>query len=72
MKLSWAQEQRLDFIEEMVRLYGFINRAHLVKKFRISTAQAAGDFRLFLKLNHGFIVYDKQAKHYRLCDDLKA
>jgi DeoR/GlpR family transcriptional regulator of sugar metabolism len=72
MRLTWAQKQRQDWIVEMARIYGFINHEHLMKKFEISTAQAANDFRVFLKLNHGFIEYNVNAKHYRLCEGVKA
>lgn len=64
--ITWAQEQRLNWIAEMCEIYGFINREHLVKKFRISTPQAALDFGLFARTRPEFLVYDPHKKHYRI------
>ena len=35
----------------MVRIYGYINRKHLEKKFEISTPQASMDLQYFQKNN---------------------
>ena len=72
MKLSWAQEQRQDWIAEMVCIYGFINREHVVRKFRISVPQAAMDFAIFLKTHKGIMAYDAKAKCCRLCEGVEA
>lgn len=39
----WFAETRLEFIREGVRLYGFIGRAQVAGKFKISATQAAKD-----------------------------
>lgn len=72
MKHSWVQEQRQDWIAEMVCIYGFINREHVVRKFRISVPQAANDFSVFNKTHKGFMAYDAKTKCYRLCESEKA
>lgn len=62
--MNWAKEQRLEFIAKMLHVYGFINREHLVKMFRISIPQAAGDFRTFKSLHPGRMEYDTSRKCY--------
>ena len=38
--VSWFVEQRMAWIAEMLHVYGFINRGHLMRKFGISGTQA--------------------------------
>lgn len=40
---------RIDWIFEMLQIYGFINREHLMKKFKISMPQASKDLKLASK-----------------------
>lgn len=63
--MRWFEQQRQEWIAEMLDIYGFINRSHLIQKFGVSQAQAAIDFRTFQKVNPMVMVYDKSAKHYR-------
>jgi len=63
--LTWAQEQRVAWIVEMIGIYGFINRSHLPRKFRTSTPQAASDLKLVNALHPGLMTYDASAKTYR-------
>jgi hypothetical protein len=63
-KLSWAQQQRLTWINEVIDIFGSINRRHLQRKFRISTPQASVDFQLFQTLFPGVMKYDTQEKKY--------
>lgn len=51
--MNWYQQHRQDWIEEMLSVYGFINREHLVRKFGISVPQASMDLTTFSRLNHG-------------------
>jgi hypothetical protein len=64
--LSWAQEQRVNWIIEMMHVYGFINRGHIMRKFRVSEPQASGDIRMVLKLRPGLMEYSPSGKTYRL------
>ncbi len=48
----------------MLRIYGFINRGHLQKKFGISTPQASADLTLFQERNPTMITYNKSKKRY--------
>ncbi len=60
----WFKQQRMEWIAESLRVYGFINREHLEKKFGISTAQAAKDFTEFQNLNPDAMRYDVSLKRY--------
>lgn len=62
--LTWAQEQRMKMIESMLRAYGFIQRAHLERMFRISTPQASADLKMFMGLYPGLLTYNTSRKHY--------
>lgn len=62
--MNWFIQTRLEWIAEMIRVYGYVNRKHLCRKFRISLPQAANDLREFQKLNPGAIRYDQSARRY--------
>lgn len=61
---SWFVEQRMDWIAETLRVFGFINRAHIERKFGVSVAQAAIDLREFQKRHPNAMTYDRSAKRY--------
>jgi len=48
----------------MLAIYGFINRAHICRKFGVSKPQAALDLREFQKANPGAMTYDNRQKTY--------
>lgn len=48
----------------MLRIYGFINREHLVRKFRVSIPQASKDLNKFLKEYPDRMVYNQHLKRY--------
>ena len=54
----------MEWIEETLRVFGYINREHVMKKFGVSAPQAANDFREFQKLRPSAMKYDKSAKRY--------
>lgn len=62
--MNWFAQQRHDWIAETLRVFGFINRAHLMRKFGISTPQASIDLQRFEKLHPYAIHYDANAKCY--------
>ena len=63
--MKWFASHRQDWIKEMLGIYGFINRQHLQRKFGISDAQAALDFREFQEQNPDAMHYDASEKTYR-------
>ncbi len=61
---GWFERQRLEWIWEMLVVYGFINRSHLQRKFQISNVQASNDLRTFMKQYPEAMVYDPSRKAY--------
>jgi len=62
--MRWAQRQRLAFIGDRLRSGAVVNRSDLIRTFGISAAQAARDFRSFLKSHPGAMKYDTKSKAY--------
>jgi hypothetical protein len=61
--VNWFKRQRLEWINETIRIYGFMNREHVEKKFDISTPQASMDFRDVMK-DCQWIRYNVHTKRY--------
>lgn len=62
--MRWFEQHRMEWIAEALRVFGFINREHLERKFGISTPQASADLNMFMTLNPDAMSYDKSAKRY--------
>ncbi len=62
--MTWFVEKRVEWIGEMIRVYGFINREHIEKMFGISTPQASSDLREFQRRHPDAVTYDRSAKRY--------
>jgi len=62
--MTWYTDFRQEWIGEMLAIYGFINRAHICRKFGVSKPQAALDLREFQKANPGAMTYDNRQKTY--------
>ncbi len=62
--MSWFLDHRMRWIAETLRVFGFINRGHLQRKFELSRVQASKDLNLFLKLYPGVMAYDLSRKRY--------
>lgn len=60
--INWFVDQRRIWIAECLRIYGFINRDHIKKKFAISTPQASADLQYFV--SNGIIEYNRELKRY--------
>ena len=67
--MNWAQEQRLNWIKEVLEVFGSLNRIHIMKKFRVSEPQSALDLKLFMKKNPGLMIYNAASKRYERKDD---
>jgi len=57
-------QHRQAWIAETLRVFGFINREHIERKFGISTPQASIDLAAFQKANPEAISYNMSAKRY--------
>lgn len=63
-RVNWFMQQRQDWIAERLRVYGFINREHLRRKFGISMPQASRDLQAFAREHRELITYDPSRKCY--------
>lgn len=62
--MAWAEDYRQNWIAETLRVFGYIGRTHLMRKFGISTAQCALDFGKFQTDHPGAMTYNPSAKRY--------
>ena len=62
--MKWYAQHRQDWIEEVLSIFGFINREHLMRKFGVSRPQASADLQHYQKLNPGAVVYNMSRKRY--------
>jgi hypothetical protein len=60
----WFESQRIAFIAEMLHIYGFINREHLMRKFGISQPQASKDLQTYQQHSAGSMIYNPKTKRY--------
>jgi hypothetical protein len=63
--MRWFEQQRLEWIAETLRVFGFINREHLMREFGISQPQASNDLAAFQRAHPKAMVYDVSAKRYQ-------
>lgn len=61
---KYFNDERLAYIDELLRVVRRVNRAYLQRKFRISAAQAAHDLTHFQRRFPGKMVYDQTEKTY--------
>lgn len=66
--MRWFEEQRMAWIAETLRVFGFINREHLMRKFGISQPQASLDLKAFQRANPRAMTYDVSTKRYVAAD----
>lgn len=60
----WFEQHRQAWIAEMLMIYGFINREHLMRKFQLSMPQASLDLQRFIRAHPTGIAYDTSRKCY--------
>lgn len=58
------RNQRMAWIDEMLCVYGFINREHICRKFDVSTPQASLDLKRFMENNKEWVSYNQSTKRY--------
>jgi hypothetical protein len=63
---DWFVKKWQSWIAETLRIFGFINREHIERKFGISAAQASLDLRDFQELNSSAVIYNKSTKRYEV------
>lgn len=62
--MRWFEQHRMEWIAETLRVFGYINREHIMRKFGVSVPQASHDLQSFQKAHPAAITYDKRAKRY--------
>ena len=62
--MNWFVEQRRAWIVEMLRIYGFINRHHVVAKFRCSPQSAGHDLTAVQAANAEWVQYEPRRRAY--------
>jgi hypothetical protein len=62
--MNWFTNHRQEWIAETLRVFGFINREHLERKFGISTPQASKDINDYMRANPDTAIYNLRAKRY--------
>lgn len=62
--MNWCAQYRMDWIADTLRVFGFINREHLERKFGVSTPQASKDLAAFQRAHPAAMTYDVSAKRY--------
>jgi len=60
--MKWFKQHRMEWVAECLRVYGFINRKHIMVKFGLSMPQASKDLADFQKLYPKAAEYDLSAK----------
>ncbi len=60
----WFARHRQEWIAETVRIFGYINRKHIERKFEITSAVASTDLREFMRANPDALIYDGTGKRY--------
>ena len=64
MSERWASQQRQIFIGQMLEVFGYINRSHIMQIFEVSMPQASADIQHFLKCNPSTMDYNVSTKRY--------
>ena len=62
--MTWFERKRIEWIHESVRIFGFINREHIMKKFGISLPQASHDLKKVMQFHPHLMTYDTARKCY--------
>ncbi|HDZ80712.1 MAG TPA: hypothetical protein ENH56_05635 [Roseobacter sp.] len=62
--MNWYVEQRRNWICEMLQIYGFINRSHIVAKFGCSSQSAGHDLTNVAEENPDWVAYCPRRKAY--------
>lgn len=62
--MTYYVQLRMTWIAETLRVFGFINRHHIERKFGVSTVQASVDLKRFAELHPGTMRYDAKEKRY--------
>ena len=63
-ELRWYEQHRQEWIAEMLSIYGFINREHIMRKFGVSLPQASTDLGKYERAHQDSVFYNRSSKRY--------
>jgi hypothetical protein len=66
---QWFRQQRIEWIIENVKVFGFMKRDHVMRKFEVSPDQATKDLRSILQNYPGLMAYNTSTRRYELIGD---
>lgn len=66
--MRWFERHRMEWIRETLRVFGYINRVHIARKFELSIPQASADLNTFRRIYPGVMKYDLSSKRYVATD----
>jgi hypothetical protein len=66
--MRWFENYRTDWIAEMVRIYGFINREQIIRKFGVNVPTASRDLQNTLARYPNLMTYNATTKRYELVE----
>lgn len=69
--MTYAQKQRLRFIDFLLNQYGHINRSAIMGYYGVSAPQASRDFKYYIQLAPNNMEYSKTDKLYRRTNKFK-
>lgn len=64
--MRYFEKLRIDFIDNFIFYFGYINRADIMNEFGISQPQASKDLRTYMEMNPDKIFYNVKAKRYEI------
>lgn len=68
---GYFKRMRVDWVKETIRIYGFINREHVMRKFDVSMPQASADL-MAAGREDAAIQYNSSTKRYEVPSPPKA
>lgn len=68
--MRYFERLRIEWIVESIEIFGFINRAHVTRKFGVTAQVASSDFSKVQKLHPRLMSYDTSQKSYFLRESI--
>lgn len=62
--MRWFEQHRQDWIAEVLDVFRFINREHIVRKFGVTILTASKDLQTFQRDNPKAVTYNTSTKRY--------
>jgi len=63
-KMSWSQQQRMNFIREKIASDGYVNRLDVIDRFEVSFQCVSADFKWLMNNEPDLMAYNLTTKRY--------